>query len=119
MWMRAYLFSNPLCLADVLVVLSEDAVDLLHGGNLLFPSLVSEGAVTEGATGLLEALEVLLDPLDILETEFCGDNVHVAAGVDVALDVDDLGIIEGADDLEDTVDGTDVGQESVSETGTR
>jgi len=32
--------------------------------------------------------------------------------------VDDLGIIERTDDLEDTVDGTDVRQESVTETGT-
>ncbi len=38
----------------------------------------------EVATGLLEAVEVLLDPFDVLEAELCLDDVHVAEGVDVA-----------------------------------
>ena len=59
---------------------------------------------------------MLLDPLDILETQLRLDDLHVTDGVDVALDVDDLGVIEGADDLEDTVDGAYVRQESVTET---
>ena len=58
---------------------------------------------------------MLLDPLDVLEAELGGDDIHVAAGVDVALDVDDLRVVEGADDLEDTIDSADMGQESVSE----
>ena len=114
----AHLFANPLVLPDILVVLGENVVDLLNRRDLLFASLVGEGGVSEGPTCLLKTIKVLLDPLDVLETELGGDDVHVAAGVDVALDVDDLRVVEGADDLEDTVDGADMGEESISESGT-
>ena len=105
-------------LTNVLVVLCEDVVNLLYGCDLLLLCLVSEGVAAEGATGLPEAVEVLLDPLDVLEAELGGDDFHVAAGVYVALDVDDLCVIECADDLEDTVYGADMGEEGVAETCT-
>ena len=105
-------------LPDILVVLGENIVDLLDRRNLFLTSLVGEGGVSEGATRLLKAIKVFLDPLDVFETELGGNDIHVAAGVDVAFDVDDLRVVEGADDLEDTVDGADMGEESVSETGT-
>ena len=95
-------------LAHVLVLLREHIINLLHGRDLLLLLLVGKGGVAERAAGLLEAIKVLLDPLDILEAELGGDDVHVTAGVDVALDVDDLCVVKGADDLEDTVDGADV-----------
>lgn len=67
---------------------------------------------------LLETLNLLLNPLNVLETELGRDDLHVTDGVDVTLDMDNLGVIESTDDLEDTVDGTDVRQESVAETST-
>jgi hypothetical protein len=85
--------------------------------DLLLLGLVGETGAAEVAAGLLEAVEVLFDPLDVLEAELGLDDVHVAEGVDVALDVDDLGVVEGADDLEDAVDGADVGEEGVTEAG--
>ena len=91
---------------------------LLDGRDLLLARLVGEGGAPECAAGFLEALEMLLDPLDVLETELGIDDLHVAARVDITLDVDDLSVVEGADDLEDTIDGADVGQESVAETCT-
>ena len=114
----AHLFANPLVLPDILVVLGENVVDLLNRRDLLLASLVGEGGISEGPACLLKAIKVLLDPLDVLETELGGDDVHVTARVDVALDVDDLGVVKGADDLEDTVDGADVREEGVSETST-
>ena len=67
------------------------------------------------ARSALEPVERLLDPLDVLEAELGLDDLHVADGVDVALDVDDLGVVERAHDLEDAVDGADVGEEGVAE----
>ena len=114
-----HLFANPVNLTDILVVLCQCVVDLLDGRDLLLARLVGEGVASEGAAGFLEAIEVFLDPLDVLKPELGRDDVHVAARVDVALDVDDLGVIEGTDDLEDTIDGTDVRQEGVSKASTR
>jgi hypothetical protein len=69
--------------------------------------------------GLLdELLERLLDELDVLEAELLGNDVQVTERVDITLNVDDLGIVESADDLEDGIDGANVRQEGVSETGT-
>lgn len=62
---------------------------------------------------------MLLHPLNVLEPELGLNDFHVAQGVDLALDVDDLGIVKGTDHLEDAVDGADVGQESVAQTSTR
>lgn len=46
------------------------------------------------------------------------DNFHVADWINVSLDVDHFGIVEGANDLEDAIDGTYVGEERVTETCT-
>ncbi len=114
-----HLFSVPRVLAHVLVLLRQDVVDLLDHRDLLLLLLVREGRVAEGAAGLLEALEVLLDPLDVLQAELRRDDLHIANRVDVALDVDDLRVIERAHDLEDAVDGAHVGQERVAEARAR
>ena len=113
-----HLFANPFNLTHVLVVLGERIIDLLHGCDLLLARLVGKRVATKSATGFLEALQVLLDPFNVFQTELGGNDVHVAAGVNVTLDVDDLGIVEGADDLEDTVYGADVREEGVSKTST-
>jgi hypothetical protein len=59
---------------------------------------------------------VLLHPLDVLQPQLRLDDLHIAQGVDIALDVDYLGVVEGTHDLEDAVDGTDVREEGVAET---
>ena len=46
------------------------------------------------------------------------DDFHVADRINVSLDVDDLRIVEGANDLKDAVDSTYVREERVSETCT-
>ena len=51
---------------------------------------------------------MFFDPFYVLETQFGLDNFHVAKRVHVALDVDDLGIVKSAHDLEDAIDGADV-----------
>lgn len=112
----AYLLGTPGALADLLAVL-EVGQDLLDSGLFLLP-LLHLKRLTALAGLLLLVLESLLDELDILETKLLGDDVKITGGVDITLDVDDLGIIESTDDLEDGIDGADVGQESVAETST-
>ena len=51
---------------------------------------------------------MLLHPLDILQAQLRLDDLHITDGVDLAFDVDDLGIVECTNNLEDTIDGTDM-----------
>ena len=112
----AYLLGTPGALADLLAIL-EVLQDLLDSGLFLLP-LLHLKRLTALAGLLLLVLEGLLDELDILETKLLADDVEITSGVDITLNVDNLGIIESTDDLEDGIDGADVGQESVAETST-
>ena len=113
---QTYLLGGPDALADILAVL-EPGQNLLNRG-LLFPGLLLLKTLTALAGDLLLGLESLLDKLDILEAQLLADDVEITRRVHVTLDVDDLGIIEAADDLEDGIDGADVRQEGVAQTGT-
>jgi hypothetical protein len=112
----AYLLGSPVLVTDVLAVLKKGK-NLLCGSFLLL-ELLHLKRLTTTASLLLQILKSLLDELDILDTELLADNLEITNGVDITLNVDNLGIIETSDDLEDGIDGTDVGQESVSETST-
>jgi hypothetical protein len=79
---------------------------------LLF-RFVCEGVAAETPAGLLEAIYLLLNPLDVFETQFVLDDFHVADRINVSLDVDHFCIVEGADDLEDAIDSTHVREERV------
>jgi hypothetical protein len=117
-WDRAHLLVGPGTLSDVLVLLGEDLVDLLHRRCLLLLGLVCQADVAQTPRVLLVLLELLLDPFDVLQPQLGRDDLHVSQRVDIALDVDDLGVVECPDTLEDTVDGPDVRQEGVTKTGT-
>jgi len=91
--------------------------DLLNG-SLLHQEVLHLERLATTAGLLLVVLKRLLGELDVLDAQLLVDDLEVANGVDVTLDVNDLGVIEATDDLEDGVDGADVGQERVSETGT-
>lgn len=114
--MYTYLLRVPVTLSDVLSVL-QPLQDLLHGG-LLLPQLLHLQRLSSSLGLLLQVLERLLDELDILNAQLLADDVQVPHGVNVTLDVDDLSVIEAPDDLEDGVDGADVGQEGITQTGT-
>lgn len=51
---------------------------------------------------------MFLNPLDILQAKFGLDDFHVTDRVDIALDVDDIGVIERPDNLENTIYRTDM-----------
>lgn len=114
----AHLLVVPVALTNILLLHRQHMQHLLHRRNLLLLLPISETRATQRTSSSLQRIELLLDPLDVLETKLVLDDLHVADGVDVALDVDDLGVVERADDLEDAVDGADVGEEGVSEAGT-
>jgi hypothetical protein len=111
-----YLLGTPVLVTNVLALLKESK-NLLDGSFLLLELLHLEGLTTT-ASLLLDVLESLLSELDILDAELLADDLEITDGVDITLDVDNLGIIETSDDLEDGIDGADVRQESVTETGT-
>lgn len=91
--------------------------DLLNGSLLLHGLLVLKALATR-ASLLLLVLEGLLGELDILQPQLVADDVEITGRVDVTLDVDNLGIVEATNDLEDGIDGANVRQEGVTETGT-
>ena len=84
----------------------------------LLLGFVCQTCAAKSTTSLLQTFQMLLHPFNILEPEFCRDNFHVTDGVDVSLDVDNVGIVEGTNHLEDTIDGTDVGQEGITKAST-
>lgn len=103
-------------LAHVLAGL-EVLNDLLDSG-LLHEKVLHLKRLATTAGLLLVVLEGLLGELDILDAELFADDLEITDGIDITLDVDDLGIVEATDDLEDGVDGANVGQERVTETST-
>ena len=76
--------------------------------NFLLLCLIRQAVAAQRTSTPLEAVEMLLDPLNILETQLRLDDLHVTDGVDVALDVNDLSIVETPNDLEDGIDSADV-----------
>lgn len=114
--MVAYLLGRPSALADVLAVL-EPGQNLLDRGLLLLPLPHLETLPTLAGL-LLLVLESLLDELNVLQPQLLADDVKIADGIDVTLDVDNLGIVKTPDDLEDGIDGANVRQEGIAETGT-
>ena len=83
--------------------------------DFLFPGLVCQTGASERPTSLLQTVQMLLDPFDILQPKLGLDDLHISQRVDITLDVDDFIVIESTDDLEDTIDGTDVGQELIAQ----
>lgn len=111
-----YLLGGPVVLAHVLAGL-EVLNDLLDG-SLLHEKVLHLERLATTAGLLLVVLEGLLSELEILNAELLVDDLQIADGVDVTLDVDDLGIVEATNDLEDGIDGANVRQERVAETST-
>lgn len=64
-------------------------------------------------------LECLFNKLDILQSQLFADNVEISCGVDVTLNVNNLGIVKATYDLEDGIDSANMRQEGVSKTSTR
>ena len=113
---EAYLLGTPSTLADIFAVV-EPSQDLLNG-LLLLSGLLEFQTLTTHSGLLLLVLESLLDELNILESQLLADDVQITHRVDIALDVDNLGIIEASDDLENGIYSTDVRQEGITKTGT-
>lgn len=113
---RTYLFRGPVTLADIVTLLQP----LKHSGHgsLLLSELLHLQSLTTTTGLLLQALKRLLDKLNILDPQLLVDDNQIPNGVDVTLDVNNLSIIEAPNDLEDGIDGTDVRQERVTQTGT-
>lgn len=111
-----YLLRSPVTLSDVVTLLQE--LEHLCNGGFLLTELLHLQSLTATSRLLAQSLQSLLDKLDILDAQFLVDDGQIPDGVDVTLDVNDLGVIEASDDLEDGIDGTDVRQEGVTQAGT-
>lgn len=110
----SYLLGAPVALADILAIVEP-------GKNLLKRSLILDGllllqTLTTHTGFLLLVLESLFSELDILESELLADDVKITGGVHVTLNVNDLGVIEATNNLEDGIDSANVRQKRVSKT---
>ncbi len=110
-----YLLGSPVALSDLLAIV-QPGQDLLDGCLLFFCLLCLE-TLPALASSLLLVLERLFDKFNVLESQLVADDVEVSRRVDVAFDVDDLGVIKTPHDLEDSIDGTDMGQEGIPKPG--
>lgn len=86
----------------------EDLLGLLDRGQDGDLLLLEAGLLREARDGLLDGLEVGEDQLGV-------DRLDVVLGRDLAVDVDDVLILEGADDLADRVRLADVREELVAQ----
>lgn len=111
-----YLLGAPVGLADIVAILQ--VLEDLGNSGLLLAQLLHLQRLSTALRLLRQAFQSLLNELNILDTELLADDVQVTRGVDVTLDVDNFSIIEATHNLEDGIDGTNVGQESVTETST-
>jgi hypothetical protein len=129
------LFVIPVTLSHILLIIFYHFEDFLRDGlpgirhvkvrdaasathNLLLLCLVCQTIASESSRTLLLCIQSLFDPLDILQSQFGLDDLHIARWVDIALHVCDFGIIECSDDLEDTIYSANMGKEGVSESFT-
>lgn len=111
-----YLLRVPVTLTDILARLKP--LQDLGSGSLILLKLLHLKRLATTASLLGQGLESLLNELDILDTQLLADDGQIPNRVDITLNVDNLSIIEAAHHLEDGIDGTDVRQERVTETGT-
>ena len=75
----------------------------------------AQGFLVTGA-GFLDLAGVdALNGGEVGQGEFGDDGLDVGDGVDAAVDVDDVGVVEAADDVDDGVGLADVGEELVAE----
>ena len=110
-----HLFAGPDSLPDVLVLVLHRGEHLFHGGQLFLLGLFRQTVGSAPSHPPLERLDRLFRPLDILQPELGLDDPHIPGRVDIPFDVDDLGIVKRTDHLEDPIDCSDVGQESVAQ----
>lgn len=113
---QTYLLGAPFTLTDVLAILKP--LEDLGSSSLLLLELLHLQRLTTTAGLLGQSFESLLDELDILNAQLLADDGQITDGVNVTLDVDNLGIIEATNDLEDGIDGANVRQEGVTQTST-
>ena len=113
---RTYLFGRPVALSDISAVIQESK-DLLNT-SLFLEKFLHLQTLTTSSGKFLDSLKTLLGELNILDTQLLTDDGQISDWVDVSLYVNDFGIVETSYDLEDSIDGTNVGQESISKTST-
>ena len=114
---RTYLFWRPVALSDISAVIQESK-DLLDASLFLEKFLHLETLATSPCE-LLDGLKTLLCELNILDAQLLADDGQISDWINISLYVNDFGIVETSYDLEDSIDGTNVGQESISKTSTR
>lgn len=111
-----YLLGIPVTLTDILARL--EPLEHLGSGSLLLLELLHLKRLATAASLLAQRLKSLLNKLDILDTQLLADDGQIPDRINITLNVDNLRIVKAAHDLEDGIDGANVRQERVTESGT-
>ena len=114
---HAYLLISPVLLSNIDILYGQAVIDSLDYGLLFLQLLHLETLPTSGSLPL-QSLELFLNELGILDPQFTLNDLKISDWVNIALDMNNFGIIEASNDLEDSIYGTDVGQECIAEAGT-
>jgi hypothetical protein len=86
----------------------QQSKNLLHRGFFLL-ELLDLKTLTSSPRQLLVVLERLLGELDVFDAQLLADDGKITNWVDIAFNVNNFGIIETSDYLEDSIDCSDVG----------
>lgn len=108
-----YLFWAPVTFPHVLASL-EHLENLLNGG-LFFLEFLHFKTLTASPRLLDQVLVCLFDKFNVFDPELFADDVQISDWVYIALNVDDLRIVETSHNLEDGINCSDVGQKSIAE----
>ena len=106
MTILTYLFWRPALFSYILSTLKQRQ-DLLDS-SLLFFELFHLKTLPSSSCLLLQVLQCLFDKLDIFNPELFTYNIKIAYRVNIALDMNDLGIVKAPYDLKYGIDRPDM-----------
>jgi hypothetical protein len=103
---NTHLFWGPGALSDISTIIQESK-NLLDA-SLLLKKFLHLKTLATSSSKLLDVLKGLLCELNIFDTKFLTDNCQISNRIDITLNVYNFSIIETSDNLEDSIDSTDM-----------
>lgn len=109
---NAYLLGSPILLSHIFTIF-EPRKNLFDSRFLLFQFFHFETLPASPGL-LLQVFKSFLNELDIFDSKLLADYIEISDRINVSFNMDDLGIIETANNLEDGINGPDMRKEGVA-----
>lgn len=109
---NAYLLGSPILLSHIFTIF-EPCKNLFDSRFLLFQFFHFE-TLPASPRLLLQVFKSFLNELYIFDSKLLADYIEISDRINVSFNMDDLGIIETANNLEDGINGPDMRKEGVA-----